>query len=54
MNDIPPVANPLTADFTDEEIRARADAVVKRMLNTPPKPLPKPQEGRRPGRPIAS
>lgn len=30
------------------------DKVVRRMLNTPPKPLPKPQEGRRPGRPIAS
>jgi hypothetical protein len=28
--------------------------VVRRMLNTPPKPLPKPKPGRRPGRPVAS
>lgn len=38
----------------EQEADQRRDEVVRRMLNTPPKPLPKPKEGRRPGRPIAS
>ena len=37
-----------------EEAAKLRDEVVRRMLNTPPKPLPKPKPGRRPGRPVAS
>ena len=39
---------------TSKEVERLRDEVVRRMLNTPPKPLPKPKPGRRPGRPIAS
>ena len=41
--------------YSEAETAARSDAVLKRMLNTPPKPHPKPKEStepRRRGRPI--
>jgi hypothetical protein len=38
----------------EKEAERLRDAVIKRMLNTPPKPHPKPKPGRRPGRPVAS
>jgi len=38
----------------EEGVEKRRDEVVRRMLNTPPRPLPKPKPGRRPGRPIAT
>lgn len=41
-------------ELTDVEADSLRDEVVRRMLNTPPKQHPKPKEGRRPGRPVAS
>lgn len=41
-------------EFPDREAAARRDEVIRRMLATPPKPQPKPKDGRRPGRPIGS
>ena len=41
-------------ELPPENVAERRDEVVRRMLATPPKPLPKPKEGRRPGRPLAS
>lgn len=40
--------------LSESEAAKRRDEVVRRMLATPPKPHPKPKEGRRPGRPVAS
>jgi hypothetical protein len=34
------------------DIEKRRDTVIKRMLNTPPKEHPKPEPGRKPGRPV--
>lgn len=39
---------------SETETDKRRDEVVRRMLNTPPKPHPKPKEGRRRGRPVGS
>jgi len=33
-------------DFTDEEIRQRRDAAIRRALNTPPQPRPAPKAGK--------
>ena len=41
-------------ELPDEEVEKRRDEVLRRMLNTAPKPHPKPKKGRRRGRPIAS
>ena len=41
-------------NLPEEEVDARRDEVVRRMLNMPPKPHPKPKEGRRRGRPVGT
>lgn len=41
-------------NLPEKEADARRDEVVRRMLNTPPKPHPKPKDGRRRGRPVGT
>jgi hypothetical protein len=44
----------MDSERTEKEAERLRDEVVRRMLNTPPKPHLKPKPGRRPGRPVAS
>lgn len=41
-------------EIPEQEVEARRDEIVRRMLNTPPQPHPKPKEGRKPGRPMGT
>jgi hypothetical protein len=41
------VRDPKSQEFTDDEIARRRDAVIKHMLNTPPKPHSEMKVGKR-------